>query len=304
MARSLWTGSLSFGLVNVPVALFSAVRDLDLHFVQLHGKDGAPIQTRRLCAQEDVEVDWDDIAHGHELDDGEQVVVTDDELEAVAPWRTRTIEIEAFADLDAIDPILFDHPYLLTPTGDSDGARRAYALLVAALEQTDRAAIGRFVLRAKESLVAVRVRDGLLSLTTMRFADEVRDETGIGAGARKPAKAQLDRAVALLDALTVDFDPSRYRDAYRARLEAVVERKRRGSKIAVPRQQRAPAPAADLMAALERSIAQVRGGGGGDADRHRLKDMTRDELYTEAAQADVSGRSSMTKQQLIDALDH
>jgi DNA end-binding protein Ku len=260
MARSLWTGSLSFGLVNVPVRLYSAVRDRDLHFTQLHEKDGSPVETRRFCSKEDLEVAWEEIAHGYDLDDDTQVVVTDADLEAVAPQKTRTIEIEAFADLQDIDPILFDHPYLLAPSGESDGALRAYALLVAAMEEGDRAAIGRFVLRAKEYLVAVRVRDGLLSLTTMRFADEVRDPKGIDTGGRKPPKAQLDQAVALIDALAVDWDPSRYKDDYRKRLEKLVKRKQKGGTIETPaEQQDQPAPASDLMAALERSLAQVRG---------------------------------------------
>jgi DNA end-binding protein Ku len=260
MARSLWTGSLSFGLVNVPVRLYSAVRDRDLHFTQLHEADGAPIETKRFCTEEDAEVPWEQIAHGYERDDGTQVVVTDEDLEAVAPQKTRTIEIESFADLDAIDPILFDHPYLLAPAGDSDGALRAYALLVAAMEEGGRAAIGRFVLRAKEYLVAVRVRDGLLALTTMRFADEVRDPKGIDTGGRKPPKAQLDQAVELVEALAVDWDPERYADDYRKRLEKLVRRKQKGATIEAPgRQQPQPEPATDLMAALERSLAKVRG---------------------------------------------
>jgi DNA end-binding protein Ku len=260
MARSLWTGSLSFGLVNVPVRLYSAVRDRDLHFTQLHERDGAPIETKRFCAKEDAEVPWEQIAHGYDLDDDTQVVVTDEDLEAVAPEKTQTIEIEAFADLRDIDPILFDHPYLLAPAGESDGTLRAYALLVAAMEEGDRAAIGRFVLRAKEYLVAVRVRDGLLALTTLHFADEVRDRTGIDTGGRKPPKAQLDQAVALIEALGTEWDPKRHKDEYRKRLEKLLRRKQKGAKIAAPAQQQpAPEPASDLMAALERSLAQVRG---------------------------------------------
>jgi DNA end-binding protein Ku len=260
----MWTGSLSFGLVNVPVRLYSAVRDRDLHFTQLHGKDGAPIETKRFCSKEEREVPWEQIAHGYTFDDGTQVVVTDAELEAIAPRRTRTIEIEAFADLAEIDPILFDHPYLLAPSGDTEGAKRAYALLVAAMQETERAAIGRFVLRAKEYLVAVRVRDGLLSLTTMRFADEVRDPKDVDTGAGKRPQAQVDQAVELLEALAVDWNPSRYRDEYRKRLEAIVKRKAKGDTIAAPaaRHEPAPKPASDLMAALERSLAEVRGEAG------------------------------------------
>jgi DNA end-binding protein Ku len=242
------------------VRLYSAVRDRDLHFTQLHEQDGAPIETKRFCSEEDVEVPWDQIAHGYDLDDDTQVVITDADLEAVAPDKTRTIEIESFADLADIDPILFDHPYLLAPSGESDGTLRAYALLVAAMEEGDRAAIGRFVLRAKEYLVAVRVRDGVLALTTMRFADEVRDPKEIDTGGRKPPKAQIDHAVELIEALAVDWEPKRYQDDYRKRLEKLVRRKQKGGEIEAPaEQQPQPEPATDLMAALERSLAQVRG---------------------------------------------
>src|SRR5215204_4784015 len=202
MARPLWSGSLSFGLVNVPVALFSAARDLDLHFHQLHEKDGARIETRRFCAEEDKEIPLEEIGHAYDLEDGKCVVVTDDDLAEVAPRKTRTIDIEAFADLAEIDPIYFDHPYYLAPVGDSDGTRRAYQLLVEAMGREERVAIGRFVMRTKEYLVAIGVREGRLSLTTMRFGDEIRPTKGIDTGAKKkPAQAQLDQAVALIEAL-------------------------------------------------------------------------------------------------------
>jgi DNA end-binding protein Ku len=312
MPRALWSGSLSFGLVNVPVQLYSAVRDQSLHFHQLHSKDGSPIETRRFCAQEDHEVPYEQIAHGYELDDDRQVVVTDEELDAVAPRKTRTIDIDAFVDLDEIDPIYFDHPYFLAPSGDTEGARRAYRLLVEVMSQTDRVALGRFVLRTKEYLVAIRVRDDLLSLTTMRFHDEVRPTGDIDAGGRKPAKKQLDQAVALVESLSVAWDPSRYEDRYRERLREVVERKKRGKRIHVPEPEEQPAPAADLMQALQRTLERVRGedGGGGARDedrkgrvaRDRLEDMSRDELYEAAQEAEVPGRSKMSKDELIESL--
>ncbi|HEY8581582.1 MAG TPA: Ku protein [Capillimicrobium sp.] len=265
MARSLWSGTLSFGLVNVPVQLFSAVRDQDLHFHQLHEKDGAPIETRRFCSKEDEEVEWEEIAHGFETDAGEQVIVTDDDLAAVAPRKTKTIDISAFVDLADVDPIYFDHPYFLVPAGEAEGARRAYRLLVEAMGGSDRAALGRFVLRTKEYLVLVRVRDGLLSLTTMRFHDEVRPTKGIDTGGKKPASKQLDQAVKLIESLSSDWDPSRYRDEYRKRLQSVVKRKKQGKTITVPTDEEVPAPAADLMAALEKSLAEVRGAAKGKA---------------------------------------
>jgi DNA end-binding protein Ku len=257
MARSLWSGSLSFGLVNVPVALFSAARDLDLHFHQLHEKDGARIETRRFCAKEDVEVAYEDIGHEYETDAGKQVVLTDEELEAVAPRKTRTIDIESFVDADAIDPILFDHPYWLVPTGDGEGPRRAYRLLVEAMGDSDRIALGRFVLRSKEYLVAIRVRDELLALTTMVFADEIRATKGIDTGGRKPTKAALDRAVKLVEALSTEFDPDDYRDEYRKRLRKIVKDKEKGATIEAPEQDDEPAPAGDLMAALRKTMEEL-----------------------------------------------
>jgi DNA end-binding protein Ku len=212
MARPLWSGSLSFGLVNVPVQLVSAVNDLDLHFRQLHGKDKVPIEQRRYCSEEDVEVEWQEVARAYDLD-GKQVVVTDEELESVQPRKTRTIDIEAFADLEDIDPIHLDHPYFLVPAGDSQGTLRAYQLLASVMAKTDRAAIGRFVMRTKEYLVAVRERDGALALSTMRFADEVRPTKPVPAGGKKPSKAQLDKAVAIIESLSVEWDHSRYETA-------------------------------------------------------------------------------------------
>ncbi len=263
MARSLWTGSLSFGLVNVPVALYSAVRDQDLHFHQLHEKDGARIETRRFCAEEDEEVPFEEIGHAYELDSGKTVVVTDEDLEAVAPRRTRTIDIEAFVDLAEIDPVYFDHPYFLAPTGDSDGPRRAYRLLVEVMGEEERVAIGRFVMRTKEYLVAVGVRDERLALTTMRFGDEVRSSKPIKTGGKQPAKAELEQAVALIEALSEDWDPKRWQDRYRARLEDVIDRKRKGKRISAPKQEAQPSPVPDLMAALEESLAAAQGKGGG-----------------------------------------
>src|SRR5947209_18038613 len=139
MPRSLWKGSLSFGLVNVPVALIAAVRDLDLHFTQIHETDGAPIEVHRYCSKEDVEVPYEEITHGYDCEDGEQVIVTDLELEAIEPRKTRTIDIEQFVELDDVDPIYFDHPYFLVPSSDDDGARRAHRLLTEVISQTHRA---------------------------------------------------------------------------------------------------------------------------------------------------------------------
>lgn len=259
MPRSLWTGSLSFGLVNVPVQLVTASRDLDLHFHELHEKDGARVEHRRFCTEEDVELPWEEVAGAYDLD-GKQVVVTDDELASVQPRKTRTIEIEAFVDLDDVDPILFDHPYFLVPAGDAEGTLRAYRLLAETMDQAGRLALGRFVMRTKEYLAGIRARDGALALTTMRFHDEVRPTKDVPTGGRKPKKDRLDEAVKLIEALSADWDPSAYEDCYRKRLEQVVAKKKKRGKIEAPEPAAEPSPAPDLMAALRQSLANVREG--------------------------------------------
>jgi DNA end-binding protein Ku len=261
VARSLWSGSLSFGLVNVPVALVTATKDLDLHFRQLHKKDGAPIEVQRFCSEEDVEVPYEEITHGYELDDGGQVIVSDLELEAIEPRRTRTIEIEQFVDLADVDPIYFDHPYFLVPAGEDDGSKRAYALLTKVMSRTERAALGRFVMRAKEYLALVRERDGALTLTTMLFADEIRDPKGIDTAhqkTHKPKPQELKAAAAIIAGLSCEWDPDSYKDRYRARLKKVVNRKRKGETIKVPGSAEEPTPSSDLMEALERTLAELK----------------------------------------------
>src|SRR4051794_658794 len=262
MPRSLWTGSLSFGLVNVPVQLVSSVRDLDLHFRQLHEKDKSPIETQRWCSEEDKEVPFDAVTRSYELDNGKQVTVTDEDLEAVEPRKTRTIDIEQFVSLADVDPIYFDHPYWLVPAGDDEGATRAYRLLLGVMEKTENAALGRFVMRAKEHLAIVRARDGALTLTTMRFADEVRPTRDVPAASGKsvkPAKKELDAAVSLIEALGADWDPEKYEDRYRKRLQKVVNKKRKGQTIEAPDDGGKPPDAVpDLMQALEESLANAR----------------------------------------------
>jgi len=199
MPRALWTGSISFGLVNVPVQLVSAARDLDYHFNELHEKDKVRIEQRRFCSKEDAEVMYEEVAHSYDLD-GKQVVVTDAELGSVEPRKTRTIDIEAFVELAEVDPIYFDHPYLIVPAGESEGTMRAYRLLIEVMGRTERAALGRFVMRTKEYLAAIRAREGGLTLSTMLFHDEVRPTKPIaGGGKKKPANKELDQALALIE---------------------------------------------------------------------------------------------------------
>jgi DNA end-binding protein Ku len=259
MPRSLWTGSLSFGLVNVPVALLSAVRDQKVHFRQIHEKSHEPVHISYVCKKEDRPVPYDEIAHGFETDNGDYVMLTDEELAAAAPEKTRTIDISEFVPLEDIDPIFFDHPYYLVPVGEAQGPIRAYQLLVQVMEEADKVAIGHFVLRTKEYLVAIRARDGVLALTTMLFHDEVRptDELPLPAK-RKPAKAKLDQAVELVEALAADFDADSYKDRYTQRLKALVKKKEAGETIKAPERAKAPSRTPDLMAALKESLERIR----------------------------------------------
>jgi DNA end-binding protein Ku len=262
MPRSLWTGSLGFGLVNVPVAVFSGVTDTDLHFRQLHAQDHTPVEMHRFCEEEDAEVPYDEIANGYETDDDELIVVTDAELATAAPRKTRTIDIEAFVDLDEVDPIYFDRPYVLVPGGDSEGTLRAYRLLVEVMSRTERAALGRFVLRTKEHLVLIRARDDRLTLTTMRFHDEVRPAKDVPTPTKrdKPAKKEVDQAVALIEALACPWDPSRYEDEFQKRLKKIVQKKRKGQTVEEPEREKEPSPVPDLMAALEQTLAEIKSG--------------------------------------------
>jgi DNA end-binding protein Ku len=302
--RTLWSGSLSFGLVNVPIQLVSAARDLDLHFHQLHEKDKARIEQRRYCKEEDEEVGWEEVARSFELDSGKEVVVSDEELASVEPRKTRTIDIEAFVDQAEVDPIYFDHPYFLIPAGESEGTLRAYRLLMEAMAEEDRVALGRFVMRTKEYLVALRVRDGALSLTTMLFHDEVRPASAVPTGGKKPAKGEVDQAVALIEALSADWDPERYTDCYRERLAKVIARKRKGATIEAPTPESEPKPVPDLMDALQRTLERVRAGEDPRASENGddLSSLSKGELEKRAAREKIRGRTKMSKKELVDAL--
>ncbi|MCK9250573.1 MAG: Ku protein [Solirubrobacteraceae bacterium] len=266
MPRPIWSGSISFGLVNVPVQLYGATRDRSVRFHQVRAGTGEAIETRRVAEGSDDEVDWAEIARGWETDDGRLVVLLDEDLDRAAPERTRTVDVELFVDLEEIDPIHFDHPYWLVPRGEGEGPARAYRLLRDVLADSDRVAIGRIVIRAREQLVAIRERQGLLSLTTMRFAEEIRDPHDTGAvptdEASAPSDAEVDDAVALLEEMTVDWDPTSYADAHRERLLALVEEKRRNGEVREPDPEDEPVPqvaSKDLLAALEESLDRIRG---------------------------------------------
>ncbi len=268
------------------------------------------IEQRRFCSKEDVEVTWEEVGHGYDLD-GKQVVLTDDELGSVEPRKTRTIEIEAFVEAVDIDPIYFDHPYYLVPAGEAEGTLRAYGLLAEVMGSQERIALGRFVMRTKEYLAAIRARDGALALSTMLFHDEVRGEKEVPTGGKKPTRKEVDNAVAIIEELSTDWNPSAYTDCYRQRLKQVIERKRKRRKIEVPETEDEPRPVPDLMKALEQSLQTVRDGGDAAAarkagsesgDDEELDDLDRDELYARAKREKIPGRSRMGRKELLAAL--
>ncbi len=260
MARAIWSGSISFGLLNVPVKLYSAVSKKSVSFRELRESDGSRIRHKRVAEADGEEVDYNDIVKGYEIAPDQYVVITRDELEELDPKKTRAIEVLDFVDLDDIDPIYFDHPYYLGP---DKGAERAYALLVKAMEDSHKVAVCRFVLRNRESLAALRPMDGVMTMATMRFADEVvsTDEISevLGEDVEAPKKKELDMAKALIDSLTSEFEAEAYRDEYREELLDLIERKAKGESL-VSAETEAPKPtkAPDLMAALEESLAAVK----------------------------------------------
>ncbi len=259
MARGLWSGTLAFGLVAVPVELVSAMRDMDVHFHEVD-ESGQRLEVKRVCGRDGKEVPWEQVGHGYELD-GRMVVLSGEELAAAAPERTRTIEVEQFVPLEQIDPAHFDHPYYLLPTGSGEGVTRAYRLLRDVMAEEEQVAIGRIVMRSREQLVTVRERDGLLALSTMLFADELRDPRDVDAvptGRRAaPRRGEVEQALSVIDAMTRDFDPGRYEDCHRARLLRLIRRKQRGGEVEIPQVEPEPEPAPDLMAALEASLSRV-----------------------------------------------
>jgi DNA end-binding protein Ku len=270
MARAIWSGTISFGLLNVPVKLYSAVARRGISLREIRESDGARIRHRRVAEGTDEEVPYEEIVKAFELSPDRYVPLTKDEMEALAPEKTRAIEVQDFVDLGEIDPIYFDSPYYLGP---AEGAEKAYSLLAQAMEESGKVAISRFVFRNKEHLAAIRPAGGVLTLTTMRFADEVVPPSELDdvlpAGKPKVAKREVEMAEQLIDSLTRDFDPGTYRDEYREELLALIERKAEGKDVLTAPEPEEPQPtkAPDLMAALEESIAAVKGDGRAKAGR-------------------------------------
>jgi DNA end-binding protein Ku len=269
----MWSGAISFGLVNVPVKLYSAVSRKTVRFHQLNGKTGHRIAQKRVDAATNDEVAYEDIVKGYELTKEHYVVITPDELEALDPEKSRTIDIEDFVDLAEIDPVYYDHPYYLVP---DKGAAKAYGLLLNAMRESDKVAIARVVLRSKEQLVAIRPAPGnVLMMETMIFADEVVAPDDIedlpAAKDLKVSAREVKMAQQLIDSLSSDFEPEKYRDEYREKVLELIERKASGEEIAVQPEAPQPKQVPDLMAALEASLAAVKGDSSGDGKAESKK---------------------------------
>jgi DNA end-binding protein Ku len=258
MARSIWNGTIAFGLMTVPVKLHTATESKTVSFREVHIDDGAHVEHRRFCAKEDKEVPYKQVVKGYEVSDGKFVVLEKDEIAAAAGDGAHRIDVEHFVDAGAIDPIYFAKTYYL---GAGDDGGQAYRLLHDALAKTGRAGIGRFTFHDREYLTAVRARDGVLVLHTLRFADELVPgaDIDVPTPGRGPGEKEVKMAARLVDTLHADFDPTDYDDEYREAVLAVVERKRKGEEI-VPEEQPETDDSADLMATLEASLQGAKGG--------------------------------------------
>lgn len=258
MPRAIWSGSISFGLVNIPVKLYSAISRKTVHFNQLDGRTGARVKQKRVDAETGEEVPWDQIVKGYELDSGAYVTISEDELAALDPKAVRTIEIEEFVDLPAIDPMFYDAAYYLVP----DKSSKPYALLARAMEEEGKVGIAHFVMRTKQYLAAIRPLEGRLVLSTMVYADEINDPAEIPDMADvaevEVSDKELAMATQLVESLSAEFEPDRFQDTYRQAVLELIDKKAAGEEVVVPAATAEPERVVDLMAALEASVAAAK----------------------------------------------
>ena len=259
MPRPIWSGAISFGLVNVPVKLYSATSSKDVRFHQLDGKSKSRIKQKRVSVATGEEVPYEDIVKAYEIAPDNYVTIAPEELDALDPKATKTIDIEDFVDLDQIDPVYYERPYYLVP---DKGGQKAYALLRNAMRETNKVGIARVVLRTKQYLAAIRPKDDALVMETMLFADEVNplDELDLPGPDVDVTEREEKMARSLIDSLTTDFEPEKYHDEYRERVLALIEQKASGQEIVVEEAADEAPRVVDLMAALEASLAAVKAG--------------------------------------------
>ncbi|QMU70718.1 Ku protein [Streptacidiphilus sp. P02-A3a] len=334
MARPIWTGALSFGLVTVPVSLYSATEDHTTHFRQIQRGTSDRVRIRRVNERTGEEVAFGDIVKGYDLGDHQYVVIDPGELDEIAPGRSHVIAVSAFVDLSAVDPVYFSGSYYLAPRGEEFA--RIYALLLEALEESGRAAVASFVMRGKEYLTAIRPAGEVLQLHTLHYADEVRDPRQELPGLPDRAGVdpqQLTAARQLIDALSAEWNPEEYRDSFEDRVRELIDAKRAGNEITSAETAPEATNVIDLMAALRRSLDRAEGrpdaaeaaepapeqpeqperpdpqapragDGGGKVSRlpENLSGLSKAELYARATAQGIPGRSKMTRDQLREAL--
>jgi DNA end-binding protein Ku len=249
--RSIWNGTITFGLVNVPIKLYSATESKTVRFNEVHAKDGARIEHRRICSKEGKEIDYDDVVKGYEVEPDKYVVLDKDEIKAAAGDRGKVVHLTEFVDAADVDPVFFEKTYYVGSRDDPD----PYRLLHEALQKTGRAGIGRFTFHDREYLVALRALDDVLALHTLRFHDEVvsADDLEIDSGGRKPSKQEVQMANKLVEALETSFDPEDYEDSYRESVLDLLKRKGKGEEIDLTGQEE-PEQGDDLLAALKASV--------------------------------------------------
>jgi DNA end-binding protein Ku len=299
MARSLWTGSISFGLVSVPVRMYSAIEEHTLHFNLVHEPDGSRIGYEKVCKAEDRPIPDDEIVKAFEYEKGEWVYMTDEDFQAAAADNHRTIDIRAFVPFEDVDPIFFERTYYLGPAADGE---RAYALLAHALSDSGLAGVAKWVMRDRQNLGLLRVRDGVITVERMHFADEIRPAEELAPKGAKVEQKELEMAAQLIEQYKGEFRPEEYRDTYRDALCEVIEAKRKGKEIRVEAEPEPEAPT-DLMAALRASVEAARRERAPRRSRNGdLEGKSKDELYELAKEADIPGRSEMSKEELVEAL--
>jgi DNA end-binding protein Ku len=303
MPRAIWSGSIAFGLVNVPVKMYSAVEEQKLHFRLVHEPDGSPIGYDKVCKSEGKSVPDSEIVKAFEVEKDEFVYMTEEDFETAEAESQggRTIDIRAFVPYEEIDPIYFEHTYHL---GAADGGEQVYALLARAMEESGLAAVAKFVMRGRDNLACLRVRDGVLTLERMHFAGEVRPVDDLSPEGVRVRKTELDMAKRLIEEFSGTFEPERYHDTYRDKLCEIIRAKKKGETVPAAELEEPEAPT-DLMAALRASVDAAQGrrkGKTAKRARDGLEQLSRDELYELARTQDLPGRSDMSKDELVEAL--
>lgn len=312
MARPIWSGAINFGLVTVPVDLYSATEDHTISFRQFQRGTSDRIRYKRVNERTGEEVPFSDIVKGADVGGGDYVIIEPDELDAIAPGRSRTIDIDAFVNLEDIDPVHFAKTYWLAPTKEEYG--RAYSLLLQAMGKTNKAGVATFVMRGKEYLTALRAGDGLLILNILLFPEDLRDPVKELKTMPEIAPArgkELDMAVTLIDSMSDAWQPDNYHDTYTQRVEKLIEDKSAGREIISEAEPAAPTKVVDLFDALSRSVEgrKTRSGSSSDESPKRrptsapdLSTLSKTELDRMARDLDIKGRSKMSRDELESAV--